>query len=73
MAFGDDDPADAYDASELPDPIQVARRLHEARAYLEAVHGRPFPAWHRLPADHRDLAVALALDLLEWLELEGHL
>lgn len=72
MTFGDDDPADAYDVSSLPDPVQVARRLHEVRRFLDQLAGRDPGAWHHQPADHRDVAVAIVVAILDWLADEGH-
>lgn len=66
--FGDDGPDDAYTAGSRPDPEQVARRLHEVQRFLR--RGR-LPEWGRLRAADRDVAIALAADLIAWLAREG--
>lgn len=74
MTFADHDPADSYDPTAgPPDPLQVARRLHDIGHELAVLAGRDDTTrFHNLPDDYRDLAVAIVVILLGWLERQGH-
>lgn len=48
----------------------TARQLHAVRRYWS---GNTLPAWEALPEDHREVAVGLISDLLDWLAREGSL
>jgi hypothetical protein len=67
VTFGDDGPDDAFTAGAAAAPEQVARRLHEYRRFFEPA----VPDWHRLDPDARDVAVAIAAAVLDWLRREG--
>lgn len=69
MAIGDTEPADQFAADGIPDPLQVAIRLHESRRFL----GSGEPPWDRLPEDVRKVAVALMVAIISWLISEGTL
>lgn len=67
MTFGDSDPDDAYDTAP-PDPVQVARRLHEYRQAVED----PFPvSWDMLTDEQRADAVEVMRRLLAWGRRQG--
>lgn len=60
------DDGEAYDPTADPDPVQVARRLHE---YGQAIDGRP--SWDELTDDQRAAAVEAIRRLLAWLVRSG--
>jgi hypothetical protein len=51
----------------VPDPLQVAIRLHESRRWL----GSGEPPWDELPDDVKSVAVALMVAIISWLIREG--
>lgn len=51
-------------------PELTARQLHNVRRYWS---GNAMPTWDELPDDHRDLAVDLMRQIIDWLRAEGTL
>lgn len=67
MSIGDVAPDDQFVANNIPDPEQVARRLHEERRWL----GSGDPEWDDLEVGERLIGELLIQILLEWLLREG--
>jgi hypothetical protein len=68
VEFGDIEPDDVYAADSEPDPEQVARRLHELRAYLDDLTGGDRLArFEELTPDERTLADAVGAVIVSWL------
>lgn len=67
MSIGDVEPDDQFVDHNIPDPEQVARRLHEERRWI----GSGEPEWDHLPAESRMVGELLIQILLEWLLREG--
>jgi hypothetical protein len=67
--FGDTEPDDVFDPNGVPDPEQVARRIHELRRYFEekARHAVP-PPYDDLSGDERSIAVVIAEVFLTWID-----
>lgn len=62
--FADWDPEDSIVANNAPDPIYVARRVHETRLWLEAEAGAEIEnEWDALSAEEQDIAIALGVQL----------
>ena len=56
--------ADRFDPTAEPEPLPVARRLHELTEWLDAYAGRPSQRWDERSEDEREDAVALAMVLI---------
>ena len=68
VAFGDIEPDDVFAADSVPDPEQVARRLHELRAYLDDLTGGDRLArFDDLTPDERSLADAVGGVIVSWI------
>ena len=67
MSIGDTEPDDTFVAHNIPDPEQVARRLHEQRRWI----GSGEPEWDELPPEAREVGALLIQILLDWLRAEG--
>jgi hypothetical protein len=65
--FGDSEPDDDYVEGNVPDPEQVARRLHELRRERD----RESVDWDALSTSERLLLVAIVAALLAWLRRQG--
>lgn len=65
--IGDTEPDDDFVAGNVPDPVQVARRLHESRRWLGSLE----PEWDDLRPEERNIGVALMTAVLAWLIREG--
>lgn len=70
--FGDFEVDDAW-GIEPPDPEQVARKLHTLAAATAVLEGRGVPKWEALDDDERQVAIALIVILLQWLQRQGAL
>ena len=62
----DTEPADMYDPTAEPDPYAVAWRLHEQVSYLDPA----VEHWLDLPPAAREALVAMAVQLLDELEVD---
>ena len=67
--FGDDAGADdAYSAEGTADPDQVAYRLHELRAYVDALSGSMYaPNFEVLSTDEQTIARSVGMVIVHWL------
>lgn len=50
---------------------QMAIELHNVRRYFASLVGQRLEPWDDLDADHRDVAVAVAQAVVDWLHAEG--
>ena len=70
--FGDWEPADSFAPDNQPDPLYVARRIHELRQYLEVMGGSDLePGWDQLGDEERLIGVAIAAELVKHLLTHG--
>ena len=68
IEFGDIEPDDSYSAGAEPDPEQVAYRLHELRAYLDALTGSDYAArFQELTPEEQEIARAVGATIVQWL------
>ena len=65
--FGDVEADDAYTAGALPDPDQVAYRLHELIAYLDDLAGTGGMSWSDLTPDEQRLGLEIGAVIVQWL------
>jgi hypothetical protein len=64
---GRNDLFEDFAADGVPDPLQVAIRLHESRRFL----GSREPPWDELPEATKSVGVALMVAIIAWLVSEG--
>lgn len=71
LALGIGEVIVAFIVERNPDvPEDVARHLHEARRYMASSR---LPPWEELPADDRQVGIALMALIIEWLRRQGAL
>lgn len=51
--------------------VNFARFIHDVRRWVAAENGETVESWEALGEDHRDIAVAIAREVIEWLKREG--
>jgi len=65
--FGDLELDDVWDETPLIAPEQLAMRMHSLIQEIDAFGGADSPAWDDLDLSTQDLAIAIAVPLVEWI------
>lgn len=68
IEFGDIEADDAYSQGAIADSSQVAFRLHEIRAYIDALTGSEYtPAFEALDPAEQSIALSIGGVIVQWL------
>ncbi len=69
IAWGDIEPDDVYSSGALADPDQVAYRMHELVAYLNAAAGSASAliSWDELTPSEQQLGLAIGAVIVQWM------